>query len=98
MVCKEAGRHDRAKGLTSSEEVVGALHKSDLHDRVSMGKEAAVAVPKVQAPDLDVLVSGAADQESAVRGDVHAQHRQLVAVQGQEELEAICEEDLDGGI
>lgn len=63
-----------------------------------MRKQAPVAVPKVQSPDLDVLVGRTTDQQGAVRGDVHAQHRQLVAVQGQEELEGVCEEELDGGV
>ena len=63
-----------------------------------MRKQAPVAVPKVQSPDLDVLVSRPTDQKGAVRGDVHTQHRQLVTVQGQEELEGVCEEELDGGV
>ena len=63
-----------------------------------MRKQAPVAVPKVQSPDLDVLVSRPTDQKGAVRGDVHTQYWQLVTVQGQEELEGVCEEELDGGV
>ena len=69
------------EGLTSSKDVVGVVNEGHLHDRVGMGKQTAVAVPKVQPPDLDVLVGGPTDQEGAVGGDVHGQHRQLVAVQ-----------------
>ena len=56
-----------------------------------MRKEGAMTVSKVQSPDLDVLVCRAADEEAGVRGDVHAQHRQLVPIQGQEELQAVHE-------
>lgn len=57
-----------------------------------------MAVPKVQSPDLDVLISRPTDQQGTVRGDVHTQHWQLVTIQGQEELEGVCEEELDGGV
>ena len=56
-----------------------------------MREEGAVAVAEVEAPDLEVLVGGAADEEAGVGGDVHAQHRQLVPVQRQEELQAVQE-------
>ena len=51
---------------TSSEDVMRIVHKGHLHDRVSMCKKAPVAVPKVQAPDLDILVCSTADEEGAV--------------------------------
>ncbi len=83
---------------TSCEDIVGVVYKSHLHDGVSMGKEAPMAVAKVEAPDLDILVCSAADQQGAVGGDVHAQDWQLVTVQRQEELEGVGEEDFDGGV
>jgi len=52
--------------LTSSEDVMRVVHKGHLHDRVSMCKQAPVAVPKVQAPDFDILVCTTADKEGAV--------------------------------
>ena len=52
--------------LTSSEDIMRVVHKGHLHDRVSMCKKAPVAVPKVQAPDLDILVCSTADEEGAV--------------------------------
>ncbi len=73
-------------------------HEGDLHDRVSMCKEGPVAVSEVQAPDLDVLVSRPADKQVGVRRDVHGKRRELVAVQAQEELQAVREEDLDGAV
>ena len=65
-----------------------------LHDGVRVREDGAVAVAKVEAPDLDVLVGRAADEERGVAADVHAQHRQLVPIQRQEELERVHEEHL----
>ena len=59
-----------------------------------MGEKGAVAVPEVQAPELEVFVCRPAGQKGAVAGDVQRQHRQLVAVQGQEELEAVRKQHL----
>lgn len=50
-----------------------------------------MAVAKVEAPNLHVLVRGAGDEERVVRGDGHTQDGQLVTVQGQEELQGILE-------
>lgn len=63
-----------------------------------MRKERAVTVAKVKAPDLDVLVGRPAHEQVGIRGDVHSQHRQLVTVQAQEELEAVQEENFDGAV
>ena len=52
--------------LTSSEDVMRIVYEGHLHDGVSMCKQAPVAVPKVQAPDLDILVCTPADEEGAV--------------------------------
>ena len=52
-----------------------------------MSKDGPVAVPEVQPPQLDISVRGASHNEAAIGADVHAQHRQLVTVQGQEELQ-----------
>ena len=65
-----------------------------LGNRVVVGEQGAVAVPKVQAPELEVFVCRPAGQKGAVAGDVQRQHRQLVAVQGQEELEAVRKQHL----
>ena len=65
-----------------------------LHDGVGVRKDGAVAVAKVEAPDFDVLVGGAADEEGGVGADIHAEHGQLVAIQGQEELQRVHEEHL----
>ncbi len=69
---------------------------TDLHDGIGVCEDGAVAVAEVEAPDLDVLVGGAADEQRRVAADVHAQHRQLVPVQRQEELQRVHEEHLRG--
>ena len=61
---------------------------------VGMGEEGLVAVPKVEAPDLDVLVRGAGDDELVVVADREREHRQFVAVQREEEAQRVLEEDL----
>lgn len=53
-----------------------------------------MAVAKVESPDLDVLVGRAGDEHGRVGGDVEGHHRQLVPVQGQEELERVRKEYL----
>ena len=68
-----------------------------LHDGVAVREQRAVAVAEVEPPDLDVLVGGAAHEQAGVGRHVHGQHRQLVPVQGQEELEAVQEEHLARG-
>ena len=86
------------QGLTNSEDIMGVTHKRHLHHRVSMGEEGSMAVPKIQAPDFDVLVGRPADQQMGVGRDVHGECGELVAVQAQEEFQAVCEEDLDGAV
>ena len=54
-----------------------------------------MAIAKVQAPDFYVLVGRAADKQRAIGGDVHGQHRKLVPIKRQEELEGIDEQYLD---
>ena len=51
-------------------EAVRALFERDAHDGLLVSKERAVAVTKVQPPDLDVLVGRAGDDELRVFGDV----------------------------
>ena len=70
----------------------------DSCDRVVVSKDGLVAVSEVEAPDLDVLVCAACDQEGGVAGDVHGRRGELVAVHGQEELEGVDEKDLDGRV
>ena len=52
--------------LAGAEEEVGLGHKLQAHDAVVVGKHGAVAVAKVQAPDLDVAVGGPRDDQRAV--------------------------------
>jgi len=53
-----------------------------------------VAVAKVESPEAHVLVGTARDEQLAVRRDVDAQDRQLVAVHGHRELERVLKENL----
>lgn len=95
---RACARAPAGRARTCSEHVVRVAHKLHRHDAVGVRKQAAVAVAKVEPPHPDVLVGGARDQQPPVGRNVHRQHRQLVAVQGQEELEAVGEEHLDGGV
>lgn len=52
----------------------------DLHNAVVVREYGAMAVTKVEAPDLDVLVRRACYNQFAVRGDVYAQHWELRGV------------------
>jgi hypothetical protein len=61
-------------------------------------KQALVAVSKVQAPNLDVFVGTAGNDQLAICGNVHPQDRQLVAVQRQEEFQVFGEKYLDGAV
>ena len=68
----QAGRQARSGfregALTGCEEVVCVGHKGHRHDAVGMGKEGAVAVSKVEAPNLNVLVGGPGHQQGRVCG------------------------------
>ena len=75
--------------LARAEEVVRAGLEAQAGHAVLVRVQGAVAVTEVQAPDLDGLVRAARHQDGAVVGDVDAHHGQLVAVQGQEELQAV---------
>ena len=59
-----------------------------------MCKDGLVAIPKVQSPQLTVAVSRASDQKRTICGDVHTEHRQLVSIQGEEELQSISKKYL----
>ena len=66
-----------------------------LHDTVFVTKERFVTIAKVETPDTDVLVRGTGRDEFAVAGDRHVEHRQLVAIEVEEELQRVDEKDLD---
>ena len=59
------------------------MRQTDESQPAVVGKDALVHVAKVEAPDVYVLVLGPGDDQRAVTGHVEAQHRQLVAVQGE---------------
>ena len=84
--------------LTGAERVVRVAHKRDGRDGVAVREQAAVAVAKVEAPHLQVFVGAAADEQRAVAADVHARDGQLVAVEGEKELERVHKEDLHRGV
>jgi len=48
-----------------------ALLKSDLHDALFVRKYRLVAIAKIEAPDLHVLVRGAGHNKFGVIGNVH---------------------------
>lgn len=50
------------------------------HHTVGVGKQALVAITKVEAPQLDVLVGRRAYEHGVVGGDGHAHDRQTVPV------------------
>ncbi len=54
-----------------------------------------VTVAKVQAPELEVAIRAAGGNERGVAGNVHGGDRELVAVQREEELQRVHEEDLE---
>jgi hypothetical protein len=84
--------------LADRPKVMAVLLERDLHDRVVVRKQRLVAVAKVKPPDLDVLVGRACDEQLRIGRDVHVEHRQLVAVEREEELERVLVEDLDGRV
>ena len=61
-----------------------------------MREDGFVAISEVETPDLAVAIGRACHDERAVCGDVHAEHGQLVAVQREEVVEGVDEDDLDG--
>ena len=65
-----------------------------LHDRVLMSEDGFVTVVEVQAPDLDILVCRGCHQECAIRGDVHREDRQFMAIQTAFQLQAVHEQYL----
>mmetsp|Transcript_18892 Transcript_18892/g.45123 ORF Transcript_18892/g.45123 Transcript_18892/m.45123 type:complete len:266 (-) Transcript_18892:1283-2080(-) len=88
----------QAAVLADGEAVMRVLDKHEVHDRVRVSEDGAVAIAKVEAPELDVLVGRPAREESAVARDVHAEHRELVAVEREVELEGVEVEYLDGAV
>ena len=66
--------------------------------RVVVGKHGLVTVPKVQAPELDVAIRAAGGNQRGVAGYIHGHHGQLVAIEGEEELERVHKEDLHRGV
>mmetsp|Transcript_11314 Transcript_11314/g.42251 ORF Transcript_11314/g.42251 Transcript_11314/m.42251 type:complete len:410 (+) Transcript_11314:433-1662(+) len=84
--------------LRYGEEEVRLVDELDGHDAVVVRQDALVAVPKVQAPDLDCLVSASGHQECALVRDRHAERRELVPIQAEEELERVVVENLDGAV
>ena len=63
-----------------------------------MREDGFVAISEVETPDLAVAIGRACHDERAVCGDVHAEHGQLVAVQREEVVEGVDEDDLDGEV
>ena len=53
-----------------------------------------VTVAEVQAPELEVAIRAAGGNQRGVAGNVHGGDRELVAVQREEELQRVHEEDL----
>lgn len=49
----------------------------DLHDAFFVSEERAVAISKVESPDLDVLVGRAGDDELRVGGNVEGEDGKL---------------------
>ncbi len=53
-----------------------------------------MTVAEVQAPELEVAIRAAGGNQRGVAGNVHGGDGQLVAVQREEELQRVHEEDL----
>ncbi|TYZ65726.1 hypothetical protein PybrP1_006274 [[Pythium] brassicae (nom. inval.)] len=84
--------------LRGREEVVRLLHKAYAHDAVLVRKDRLVAVAKVEAPELDVLVRRRGHDHRVVRRNVHRHDRELVPVEAYKELERVVVEDLDRAV
>ena len=80
------------------EKHVRVRHELKRSDRVVVSKDGLVAVAEVQAPNFDVFVGAAGGDERRVGRDVDGRGRQLVAVEREKHLEAVDEENLDGGV
>jgi hypothetical protein len=51
-----------------------------------MGKNRLVAVSEVQAPNFNILVGRAADENAVVRGNIYGEHRQFVAIERERKI------------
>lgn len=65
--------------LPNAPEQMTAPLKRNLHDRLVVREERAVAVSEIEAPDLDVLVGGAGDDQFRVGRDVEREDGELRA-------------------
>ena len=68
------------------------------HNAVVVRTQGLEAVPELGGPELHVLVRGPGGHETAVTADVEAEHRQLVAVEGEVEFQSILKVERHGGV
>ena len=81
--------------LATGEDHVGIVDKPQPSQRIIVSKDGLVTVAKVQSPNFHISVRAASGNYGRVARYVHADHRQLVAVQRKEKFQGVDKKYLD---